>query len=1042
MRKVKVLALLLAALMVVAVFAGCADTDAIVADVENLDERVEALENLLNNQKDAIDDVKDQLGDVSDKLDNDTTAAQLEAVLKALEEQQKELQEQLKELGDKVTKVEEDNKESDENADDDAALQAAVKVYTAKLQELKITCELAKDGYVPADYEAVVKALSDAIVAIADAKTAADVEKLYNDAKAVYDAKATVYTKLVNYYNQVKNNVSAESKDLIAEIKAFIKDDTTVTPTALCPVTVVYGSNPGSEAALNYKNGEKKTDGTDVVVNLYTELDNAVKAYEYVTGTAFATLVETAVNAIDAIETVLLSEATKVTTAKTAYEAVATAVSGTGDKAAYLADSNLALVTNAADLTAAEARLGTLVVAQAMYKTIGKVVGSTVVTPFAEYNALTNKLDHNKKDVYDAINAVIAKWVAAYALDEDNVAYIIDNAYTGADDTTYATYLANNETVNLYDKACADFAAIANRIATLNKVTVLDTAAFAEYDAITDAIEAWKVVRQDDKTTTENEYLALNDFNFATILVEYKLAVDSEKVPADNKLPELNFAALNFAAKQITADANYYGLYKFVDTAANDFFATTFSAASTDADAINTAIENLIKKENELPSIKDIIILEGTYLALASNANIYAESKVTYTADNPETTDVDEEAWAYENVKDATVAVTPGDAAVNTVAEFKAKYVTDKYDLSVLLDLAELAALKKAVSDKIAGFKTTGAEVVALIEAVDAVLVEVGATGYDKYDEGDTNVKYLVTLADKAAVGAAQAAYDAWVAAGASSGMREFTAYVDPTTEKVVDGQFVFGGIIDTDALAVQISMNAQVNKLTAVANELVKYYTLTKQAHDYGNKKVVIGKLGDKAITNVTKTTHEYTNETKTTYKGVIKNSTIIVGSETFDTVTISDALDATTSIKSYTELLTSAFALYDAFMALNAEYYYDEDGALQVKAETYKAVEDAKALNAAFELVYVKNAVINSLTAKIAKVNDNTIVIPNHDKAEIMDYLTGCVAQITGASNYTQIFNIMKEIYVNTNALVTIDPVSVGGTVVVRTVVAADVA
>ena len=1037
MRKVKVLALLLAALMVVAVFAGCADTDAIVADVENLDERVEALENLLNNQKDAIDDVKDQLGDVSDKLDNDTTAAQLEEVLKALEAQQKanaELQEQLKELGDKVTKVEEDNKESDENADDDAALQAAVKVYTAKLQELKITCELAKDGYVPADYEAVVKALSDAIVAIADAKTAADVEKLYNDAKAVYDAKATVYTKLVNYYNQVKNNVSAESKDLIAEIKAFIKDDTTVTPTALCPVTVVYGSNPGSEAALNYKNGEKNTDGTDVVVNLYTQLDNAVAAYDYVTGTAFATLVETAVNAIDAIETVLLSEATKVTTAKTAYEAVATAVSGTGDKAAYLADSNLALVTNAADLTAAEARLGTLVVAQAMYKTIGKVVGSTVVTPFAEYNALTNKLDHNKKDVYDAINAVIAKWVAAYALDEDNVEYIIDNAYTGADDTTYATYLANNETVNLYAKACADFAAIANRIATLNKVTVLDTAAFAEYDAITDAIEAWKVVRQDDKTTTENEYLALNDFNFATILVEYKLAVDSANVPADNTLPVLNFAALNFATAKITAGDNYYGLYKFVDTAANAFFATTFSAASTDADAINTAIETLIEKENELPSIKDIIVLEGTYLPLASNANIYAESKVTYAADT--------NTFAYENVKDATAAVTAGDAAVNTVAEFKAKYVTDKYDLSVLLDLAELAALKKAVSDKIAGFKTTGAEVVALIEAVDAVLVKVGATGYEAYNEGDTNVKYLVTLADKAAVGAAQAAYDAWVAAGASSGMREFTAYVDPTTEKVVDGQFVFGGIIDTDALAVQISMNAQVNKLTAVANELVKYYTLTKQAHDYGNKKVVIGKLGDKAITNVTKTTHEYTNATTTTYKGVVKNSTITVGSDTFDTVKISSALDATTSIKSYTELLTDAFALYDAFMALNAEYYYDEDGALQVQAETYKAVEDAKALNAAFELVYVKNAVINSLTAKIAKVNDDTIVIPNHDKAEIVDYLTGCVAQITGASNYTQIFNIMKEIYVNTNALVTIDPVSVGGTVVVRTVVAADVA
>ena len=183
MRKVKVLALLLAALMVVAVFAGCADTDAIVADVDSLEDRVTALEGLLNDQKDAIDDVKDQIGDVSDKLDDDTTADQLAATLEALKQLQEAMNaqnEQIKDLADKVTKVEEDAKESDENADDDAALQAAVKVYTAQLQELKITCELKKDLYIPADYEAVVKALSDGIVAVAKNRYA-EAKKAWKD---------------------------------------------------------------------------------------------------------------------------------------------------------------------------------------------------------------------------------------------------------------------------------------------------------------------------------------------------------------------------------------------------------------------------------------------------------------------------------------------------------------------------------------------------------------------------------------------------------------------------------------------------------------------------------------------------------------------------------------------------------------------------------------------------------------------------------------------------------------------------------------------
>ena len=285
MRKVKVLALLLAALMVVAVFAGCADTDAIVADVDSLEDRVTALEGLLNDQKDAIDDVKDQIGDVSDKLDDDTTADQLAATLEALKQLQEAMNaqnEQIKDLADKVTKVEEDAKESDENADDDAALVAAVKVYTAKLQELKITCELSKDDYVLDDYEAVVKALTTAINDLAAAETEEAAKKVYDDAVAVYDAKATVYTKLINYYNAVLNAITVDSKDLIAEIDAYINDKGDVKSV----VSAKYWDAKDSAVKLPekitaYATGKTNANGTAEKVNLVDELKNAKAAYEY-----------------------------------------------------------------------------------------------------------------------------------------------------------------------------------------------------------------------------------------------------------------------------------------------------------------------------------------------------------------------------------------------------------------------------------------------------------------------------------------------------------------------------------------------------------------------------------------------------------------------------------------------------------------------------------------------------------------------------------------------------------------------------------------
>ena len=1030
MRKVKVLALLLAALMVVAVFAGCADTDAIVSDVEDLDQRVEVLEGLLNDNKEAINDVKDQL-----------TSA-LEEILKQNQEANAATQEQIKDLADKVTKVEEDNKTSDETADEDAALVKAVKEYTAKLQELKITCELSKDGYVPADYEAVVKALSDGIVAVADAKTADEATAAFEAAKAVYDAKATVYSKLLSYYGQVVNNISADSKDLVTEIKAFIKDANGVK----CPVTVVYGDTPATNDKLLYNTGVKDVNGKDIYVNLYAELNKAVLAYEYVTGSAFKALVTDAVNKIARIEKVLLSDASNVNAANTAYNAVLVAVKGTasatGEYAAYLADSNMDLVTNVADLTAAQARLNNLILAQAMYKTIGSVAGTTVATPFAKYIALGTKTDYESKPVYDAINAVINAWAAQYALveDADNLAYIINNAYGEFD---YATYLANNTKVELYAKAYADFAAIANRITTLNKVTVLDTAAFDEYAKITKAIEDWKVVRADDKTTkTVNEEIRMDAYNFVKVLQAYGLVLSDEakRVDENDKRIVLTVAS-DFNAAKVTKETNYYGLYQFVEPVAQTFFATTFVAADAAAEKINDKIEALAKTKASLQSIKDIVKLEGAYLPVSGATGVYAEAKVTY-ANN---------AFAYAHAKDSTKTVVADnyEDGTLTVAQFTAMYKTEAYDLTVLLDLADLAALKKEVSDKIAGFKTSAKDVVALIDAVEDVVVVVGAEGYEAVTAttpATATLKSLVTLADTDAVKAAQAKYDAWVAAGANSAMKEFVAYEveDANGEmKVVDGEFVFDTIIDTDAIARQRSMDNQINELNKIVTAITNSYSLIKKVNDSKLNSVSIAGLmandgfGYTALTYSNSSTNQYTGVKTEEYKGLVKN-TVTVNGVQYNTLKETSTQSNKNGLIGLTEMLTVAFDLYDVLMAENAEYYYNDKGALKVKPETVASVETLKSDNAGLELIYVKAAVSVKLNAKIKAITESTEEMAN--KAEILNYLNGFVNEVKNAQNYNQIFSIMKEIYTITS--VSIENVMVGAEVVIKTVTASDIA
>ena len=986
MRKVKVLALLLAALMVVAVFAGCADTDAIVADVENLDERVEALENLLNNQKDAIDDVKDQLGDVSDKLDNDTTAAQLEAVLKALEEQQKanaELQEQLKELGDKVTEVEKDT----EGADDDAALEAAVKVYTAQLQELKITCELKKDLYIAADYEAVVKALSDGIVAVAAAEKADDAKAAFEAAKAVYDAKAIVSSKLVAYFAQVNNTITADSKALIEEIRAYITDDATTE--YVCPVTVKYGTSAATlekaELLVDNLNGVKGADGKLVKVNVVAELQKAVAAYDYITDTkttaVFAANVKAAIAAIKAIDVVTYGE--NLSAAVAAYDAVKVDVLGnatatttnTNVYAPYVADSVMDLVTNAADLTAAQTRVVELAVAAAMYDTYGAQSASGIASIFAGYKALADKTLYTNKPVYDAVDALLNKWIADYKLEAVNVKAIVDSKEVAG---FYEEYVLDRHETALSVKAYSDFAAIVNRIAVLNKLTTVVAANVTEYGEITKAITAWQTLQKADPTadpqTIYTIEIKLSATNEAAILAAYELAGAIDK------------ATSNFA------------LYDFVNADVEAFFQNQYAGIKADYDAVNKNIKKLLADKSASSKYTDIkrhIALEGLYADDDADGN--------YTKRTVAVTDT------------ATI-----DGTSITIAAFLKKY--EKYDLSSLINLADFEAARTFTTDRIAGFKAGAANIKTLVDAVEYVaLIKTDDVTYAAAQEDAAvgTVYYYVNLSDADAVAKANAAYTAWVNAGATSQLQEWVPALDDDGE-VIEDTFTFAPIADAEALRALKQMNEDVAELKADAAKLVAHFELVAEvwdeikatvdlAADANTKDVKVLSLA-KAVLDAGKVNNVYlatpvvVATTEAAYT-VNFNGTTYPLAKKGATVAAADAVGATLQ-----ELIDAGYAAYQAFLSKNANIVLKtQSGALvldKVSKVTDSSVEAALKLIAAAELVMVKDWAMDTLR------NASGL------EATTVDYYCNWINTVTDLNPQTgnTLWTVAQEIYAKT--------------------------
>ena len=93
MRKIKLMALLLATLMVVAAFAGCAGVKK--EELDALDVRVQALEDLLNGQQKDLEEIKNQLAENGDNTE----------ILDAIESIKTDLEDKIKDVNDRVDDV-------------------------------------------------------------------------------------------------------------------------------------------------------------------------------------------------------------------------------------------------------------------------------------------------------------------------------------------------------------------------------------------------------------------------------------------------------------------------------------------------------------------------------------------------------------------------------------------------------------------------------------------------------------------------------------------------------------------------------------------------------------------------------------------------------------------------------------------------------------------------------------------------------------------------------------------------------------------------
>ncbi len=726
MRKIKITALVLAVLMVMAVFAGCAGKDELKNVSDKLDEHLGEFEKNNEEIKGEIEDIKNDLNEINQELQNANAANA--AADEKLNDAIASMLEKLEALNKKLDAVQEETDENTKKDEAQKALEDAQNKALAEIDNMSKSTDAYKGDYDTADFQAIKLALADATTKIQNAKTQAEIDAALNEAKKVFDERATVITRLVNYYKALKNGVSYKQAALIKEVDLYVNGGHTDAGEVVVSVPqTVYGYTLDANgfvvdpiklpaAITAYENGDINPDNNKpVTVNLIDELKTTVIAYNYFVRTV-QPLIDIAIDKIELIGTVRLGTSEALITAAgqacAAVEAEIVETSTYYNKAVnpyawYLANDNMELIANYERYTAAVKRLEVLRAAVAVYDSalILNIAGSEAYNAFKLYTTNTLydvvdlqtarelKVDYTlKAGVYDRIDAAIKAWADTYALDKTDITYIVDQKENSKG--FYAKYLEDRDTVKKYHKAWADFGAIADKIFAVNKLTTLSTDTFNTFDKVVKEITKWY---NDSK---------MNATNFAKIIEAYKLNNDA-KDPAEQNpnlfevkafdytdvtddapyefvagqqnyiITETNGAVVKtegpvIEAADYSVEKSYIALFRFVNPKMYTLLGTIYTAAREEADFINARIDafETLNKTQKADSVFELILIEGKYApVLDAVANTFKDSTNTLITDSFKKLNADE-------IAKVLAAATDGQEAglATTIAQFEAKY--------------------------------------------------------------------------------------------------------------------------------------------------------------------------------------------------------------------------------------------------------------------------------------------------------------------------------------------------------------------------------
>ena len=891
MRKIKLMALLLAALMVVTAFAGCASVKQ--EEFDAVEDRVSAIEDLLKGQQDII-------SDLAGKVDANGN----QEILDAIDSVKNDLEDKIESVNNRVDEVEKQDPVAGTTVTD--ATKAKQAEALASIEVQKATFSKNADEYDEATYAAITAAFGTAQAEVTAATTEAGVKAAMDKLAAALDTYKTYAMKLYDYYVALLGNVNEDAEELVDEVLDFIE-----------VIDEVYEDLDEDEKIeeLEYLVSEGTTASKNVYLDVYSSVVALCNIYAKTSGTydveyvnakgKVATATSETLNGFKKAAKALDKEIVALvgdeilysdlgTTFETKLEALQDKYEDYVDLAELIGGAALVdLVTKGDIIADAEAKVEALYEAKDAYDELNgrNKNGLYYYDELVAKVGLTFVDDDDDKVWYgeyyeEEITAVLDAWIEEYELSEDNVKAIV-----GED---YEDYLADAHVVALIAAAYEKFAdEIVPAINDINKLSAGSADAVQDYKDLKDAIEELAVLQEAD-AKNDNDLLKpeiiLSKAIFGQFIVESEILLVSELdtewingLDDENDIAEADEVRLNAFLDGFTTveelGTAFVDLFTFsadvkdIERAGDDyftvvsgaevggrkggevykFFAVEYTAAELEAEKINTVIEKLVEKveDKKIGSNVDFITLAGEYIN-AKNAAI--DSAWTFESADGEYDVVAgddvyvaiEDAIDYEELAAGTdVKVTVEGKTVLTIDYFNFKYPV----FEDLIDVADFEAAQKTLESRIV-------ELFADIDELETLVDKVGYVRADAYEYEDKNSngkydadkdvlgaaipEFTVSLNDKAAVDAAVAIYDAWVSNGGNEKLAIFTELVNEETEKVYGGVYNMKGFDDADGVAKVLdtlrTLEKNIDKLVKLANKFVNGLKVVNSVNSYNS--------------------------------------------------------------------------------------------------------------------------------------------------------------------------------------------------------------